>query len=47
MGAPKATDFSSEIFDLYPEVDVDIREAAKALPNIVFLSDWWVDQLYG
>ena len=44
--SPKVTDLDWEFFDIYPDEGIDVKEAAKALPKNVLLSDWWVHQLY-
>ena len=43
---PKVTDFDWELFDIYPAKDVDLKEAAAAIPKNVLLSDFWAYQMY-
>ncbi|CAD6594113.1 MAG: hypothetical protein ASARMPRED_008561 [Alectoria sarmentosa] len=43
---PKVTDFDWELFDIYPDKDLDLARAAAALPKNVLLSDFWVHQKY-
>ena len=42
----KLTEFDWELFDLYQEKDLSLKEAAAAIPKNVLPSDFWVHRKY-